>query len=310
VNRFTAPPRVWIPAAAAAATLLVLLGARALEDTRRVTQLETELAATLRSLEVLRGDLERMTRQARQRAKQVASLRRALARREAGRPAPSPHAAPGPEAETPAAPPRTATHEPLVYARPAGVDAARVPQRSSGQSRSPDTRLPEVVALAPDHVGHTVTPRPTFYWRLSERTNHDLLVTLVDAEARTTLFEKRLRGPHRRGFGHLSLGMSGTGLKRDRVYQWSVSVLAGDAPGPDDPVAAGLVERVKKTPELEAELHDAGRRGAAAVYARRGLWYDALNAVSRRIASSRRDEALRAERDALLQQVGLDTPAS
>lgn len=340
-----APPAVWIPAAAAAAALLALLSVRALEDTRRVTQLETELAATLHSIEVLRGDLERMAQQTARRADQVASLRRALVEREAAlataaQPAAPPDVAPEPQAHTPAAaaavaatPPRAsvtapsaappaperpeagpaalqlAMNEPLVYARPADVDAGLAPQRSSGRMRSAGARLPEVVALAPDHVGYTVTPRPTLYWQLSERTDHDLVVTLVDSEAQTTLLEKRLPGPHRRGIGKLSLNLSGIGLKRDRIYQWFVSVLAGDAPGPDDAVAGGLIERVKKTPELDAEIRDAGHRGAAHVYARRGLWYDALNAVSRRIANSPRDERLRAQRDALLEQVGLDASA-
>ena len=132
-------------------------------------------------------------------------------------------------------------------------------------------------------------------------------MTLVDPRAQKTLLDVRLPGPHRRGVGRLRLAKRGVQLSLGTTYQWFASVLAGETPGPDDAVAGGLIERVEKSSQLDAALRRAGAARAVHVYARGGLWYDAIDSISRVVAASPRDPAPRAQRDALLEQVGLGT---
>jgi hypothetical protein len=196
-------------------------------------------------------------------------------------------------------------NEPLVYQTPAGVGSGQAPSRSSALMRSPAPDLPEVVALAPDRVGLTVSASPALYWRLSRRTDRPLVVTVVDPRRQQTLLDTKLPGPQRRGYGRISLSQHRVLLQPGRTYQWFVSVLAGDASAPNDPVASGLIERVRKTPQLAADLRAAGLAGAAHAYAEHGIWYDAVDAISQRIARLPKNLALRAQRESLMEQVGL-----
>jgi uncharacterized coiled-coil protein SlyX len=348
----TAPPVVWAPAAAALVLLLALVSWRTLEDSARVGALETELAATLRSLEVLKQDLTRVSEDSSRQTQQLALLRSQLSQSQAElasrpeavppgaeevlpeaeavppaieKPAPTPPeklaATPGPAPAPRTAPPRKPTappekattpppvivamNDPLVYQTPAGIDAGQAPSRTSALMRSAATGLPEVVAVAPDHVGLTVSASPALHWRLSSRTDRPLVVTVVDPKRQQTLLDTRLRGPQRRGYARISLSKHGVSLQPGRTYQWFVSVLAGEASAPNDPVASGLIERVSKSPQLAASLRAAGPAGAAQAYAKHGIWYDAIDALSQRIVRFPKNLALRAQRESLVKQVGL-----
>jgi Flp pilus assembly protein TadD len=48
----------------------------------------------------------------------------------------------------------------------------------------------------------------------------------------------------------------------------------------------------------------------ARIYAEEGVWYDAIDALSRAIEKSPNDAALREQRAALLEQVGLQAAAN
>lgn len=336
IEALVAPPGVWVPVAAAAALLVALLSVRVADEAANRNALEAELAATLRSLDVLQQDLARVTQESARQAQRVAALRQTLADREGQlaaalgkleseappvttrepevRSAPQAEKlaqSPAPEEPAPAAAPsppppvQVAMNEAPVYEPPAGIDTGLAPSRSSGRMRSAGVALPRIEALAPDHVGQTISVTPTLYWQLSERTDRDIVVTLVDPRAQKTLLDVRLPGPHRRGVGRLRLANRGVRLSLGTTYQWFVSVLAGETPGPDDAVAGGLIERVEKSSQLDAALRRAGAARAVHVYARGGLWYDAIDSISRVVAASPRDPAPRAQRDALLEQVGL-----
>lgn len=233
-------------------------------------------------------------------------------------PPPATRATPRP---APAAPPPTGSEPDMVVARvdlpplpdyafPAGAAAGFGTLRRSGSLRSAGPALPRVTALVPEHAGRTVQASPQLFWFLSAATDRPLVVTLVDRERERTLLDVTLPGPHPAGIGGLSLASRGAQLPPGRTLQWYVSVLGGDTPGPGDSVAEGGIERVPRGPVLAGELRAAGDSKAAHVYAKNGLWYDALQAVSDRIASHPGDAELRAQRAALLEQVGLDGAAA
>jgi hypothetical protein len=75
-----------------------------------------------------------------------------------------------------------------------------------------------------------------------------------------------------------------------------------------DSVAGGGIERVAPSPELEARLAAADERNAYRVLAESGIWYDAVDRLSRQIESDQQ-ASLREERAALLSQVGLEKVA-
>ena len=114
------------------------------------------------------------------------------------------------------------------------------------------------------------------------------------------------------GIYSVALADHGVSLEIDATYRWYVSVLKGAAPGSGDQVAGGSVMRVATSPELDAELDDAGIADAVLVHARRGFWYDALREVVAVEPALARDPANLAleRRIALFEQAGLDAAAA
>jgi hypothetical protein len=196
------------------------------------------------------------------------------------------------------------------YVEPLGVAAGLGLGRTSAVMRSAGEPLPRVTALVPDHEGRTVHEAPAVYWYLSGRTNRPINVTVVDPERERTVLDVTLEGPHEKAMDGLSLARHGVRLRVGRVYRWFVSVLAGDEPGPGDAVAGGSILRSPASGELAAALRSAGPSRAPHVYAKYGLWYDALGSISERIEAAPGDASLRKQRAALLEQVGLDAAAA
>ena len=73
-------------------------------------------------------------------------------------------------------------------------------------------------------------------------------------------------------------------------------------------MSGGGIERIETPADLASALSGAGDR--AAVLANGGIWYDALDAVSKDIDAAPGDAALRAKRAALFEQVGLNDAAA
>jgi len=67
---------------------------------------------------------------------------------------------------------------------------------------------------------------------------------------------------------------------------------------------------VSPDPAVQARAAAAGERQAPMIYAEAGLWYDAIDALSRLIELHPDDAELHAQRAALLDQVGLPAVAS
>ncbi len=75
----------------------------------------------------------------------------------------------------------------------------------------------------------------------------------------------------------------------------------------DDIIAGGSIKRVAPSADVQAKLKQAGAESAAEVYAESGIWYDAIDELSKQIAAK---PALRGQRAALLEQVGLNAVAA
>lgn len=170
--------------------------------------------------------------------------------------------------------------------------------------------LPQVFVLAPDHVALTTSPEPTLYWYLSGDTRERIDLTLVDDASVEPLLEVTLPGPARAGIHAVRLADHGVRLKPDVTYRWSISIVPNPARRSNDVVSAGELRLRDKSPALEARLARVKGERDVFVYAEGGVWYDALDAVSKHIADAPGDARLREYRAALLDQVGLSQAAA
>lgn len=179
-------------------------------------------------------------------------------------------------------------------------------RRVGGSSRGTGQALPQVAAMVPDHVGLTTAEQPVLYWFISKPTRVRVDITLIDENSIQPLLElpvTRIEGP---AIHALDLAKHGIRLEKGTEYQWSVSLVPDAAERSGDVISGGVIKRVDMPPALRAALEQAGSAiDATQAYARAGIWYDALQAISRAIDKDPANGDLRAQRAALSEQAGL-----
>lgn len=188
-----------------------------------------------------------------------------------------------------------------------GAPATRV----GGGTRSATAVAITVNVLAPDQTGYTTQVKPTIYWYVSETINHPVEVTITGTRLEDAinppLLEVTLQPPISKGIHALRLEEHGVSLKPDVEYQWFVAVVKNYNQRADDIIAGGTIKRVAVSADVQAKLEQASPELVAAVYAESGLWYDAIDELSKQIIAH---PALREQRAVLLEQVGLNTVAA
>ena len=193
-----------------------------------------------------------------------------------------------------------------VYTPPLrGAPARRV----GGSSRGAEQALPGIAALAPDHVGLTVSEQPDLYWYLSKPTPIRIEITLIDSDGVKPVMEYAVGNAAGPAIHRISLADLAIRLKPDVEYQWSVALVPNAAERSNDILAGGALKRIAVRAALAARIAGAPMEELPGVYASEGIWYDALATLSDMIRSRPQDRALRDQRAALLQQVGLSEVA-
>lgn len=191
---------------------------------------------------------------------------------------------------------------PLPVYVPPSRGASRM--RVGAATRDSGGRFPWLAVLAPDHLGLTTQAQPGLYWYLAETTTTRVDLTLIQDGAVEPSLEITLAPPLAAGFHAFPLAEHGGTLEPGRIYWWFVSLVPDADRRSSDVIAGAAIERVVPDAEL-AWLLGSGGGDLHAVYASRGLWYDAIDELSKRLSEQPWDRSLRAARAALAEQVGL-----
>jgi hypothetical protein len=199
----------------------------------------------------------------------------------------------------------------LTYRPPLrGAPATRV----GGGTRSVGARPVTLSVLAPNETGYTTRDNPTVYWYVSETLTNPVEFTLTISEplqhATPPALEITIQPPIAKGVHALRLADHGVTLKPGVEYQWFVAVVANPAQRSSDVVAGAAIQRVTNTDLVQSRLKQAPQQNWAAVYAESGIWYDAIEELSRQISTNPADARLRQLRAGLLEQVGLKEAAA
>ena len=184
--------------------------------------------------------------------------------------------------------------------------------RVGGGTRSFGSAL-AVNVLAPSDTGYTLQEKPTIYWFASQPIDKPVEITITSTEslqdAAKPLFEITLQPPLAKGIHAFRLTDHGVALKPGVEYQWFVAVVHNAAQRSNDVLAGGTIKRVTDNP-VQAQLKQASPAQLPAIYAEAGIWYDAIDQLSRQISANQSDRQLRERRAALLDQVGLREAAA
>jgi len=164
-------------------------------------------------------------------------------------------------------------------------------------------------AISPEPLGQTLSPSPSLYWYLSEPTQARVDFTLTDETSVTPLVERTLPGPFVAGMHRVDLEALGVKLTPGTEYQWYVSLVKDPEERSSDVVTGGIVLLVDGG-GLREQVARVSAEQRPFVLAESGIWYDAVDALSRRIESEPSDPTAHRQLAALLEQVGLTQVAA
>ncbi len=207
-------------------------------------------------------------------------------------------------------PQKEASAPPFTFKPPLrGAPTTRV----GGGTRSAGAVL-TVNVLAPGETGLTTQERPTVYWYVSERIESPMELTITSTaslqEAATPALEMTLKPPIDKGVHALRLADHGLALKPGVEYQWFVAVVRNPAQRSNDAIAGGTIKRIADSDAVQSRIKQAAPAQWPAIYAEAGIWYDAIDQLSKQIGADRANRSLREQRAALLEQVGLREAAA
>jgi hypothetical protein len=204
--------------------------------------------------------------------------------------------------------PAEAQDDTIIYTPPKRGAPGR---REDAGTRGLRGDLPTLAVLAPkDHTGITAQEQPVLYWYLSQETRHPVEVTLTDRQSIKPLLAIRLNPPLPPGMQRVRLADYNIHLAPGVRYKWSVALVRDDAKRSYDVITAGTIERTELPNELRRQLVQANKMTAARLYAAKGLWYDAIAALSELIDTRPQDTTLRQQRTTMLEQEGLTEAAA
>ena len=157
-------------------------------------------------------------------------------------------------------------------------------------------RVPPLAALAPDHTGLTISGQPTLYYFVPESAAVRAVLRPAAEPLAQPLFDKDLP-PGRAGIQRLELKSLGVTLQPNVDYRWTVSDARASS--------TGYIRRIDPPLDLARKLNGVpAGRSRYTLLAREGVWYDALDEVSRAADAAPAGVAAR-HRAALLEQIGL-----
>ncbi len=181
--------------------------------------------------------------------------------------------------------------------------------RVGGGTRGVEAVKLSLDVLAPNATGYTLRGTPTVYWYVSERITSPVELTVIGAETiaegAKPLLDIELKPPIEKGMHALPLAKHGIELKPGHEYQWFVAIVRNPDQRSSDILAGGRILRVSETKAIEAKLVQSAKATRPAVYAESGVWYDAIDELSKMINADPGDRRLREQRAVLLDQEGL-----
>jgi len=197
--------------------------------------------------------------------------------------------------------------EKLFYKPPAA--SGNIPARVSGAARGQAVDA-VLIALVPNHVALTTQAQPSLFWFQSKPAKGKFELTVVEPKKPKPLLSLTAPSADKPGIHRVKLAKYKVELQPDVAYEWSVAIVPDAENRSRDVIAKGVIKRISAPGDLANRVSQVGDLERAQAYAQAGIWYDAFESVSNAIEAHPDDPSLRAQRAALLQQVGLSEAAT
>lgn len=171
-----------------------------------------------------------------------------------------------------------------------------------------DTNAEPLTALVPvKDLALTLESHPTLFWYVPQAEGKTLKFTLLDKNDQNIIYEKELPAPSASGIVGIELSKDGMeGLKENELYHWYLSLVCDPQDRTGDIIVDGWIERMEATPELAAQIQEASPEALPQIYAKSGIWHDALSALVKLYNKNRQNQAIASQWKTLLHSVQLD----
>jgi hypothetical protein len=208
---------------------------------------------------------------------------------------------------------------PLWFAKATAENNAAIPafkpkvttapaRRIGGGTRGPQGNSPLLAVLAPEHVGQTINSQPSLYWSISKPTDKQLTFTVIYANTEKgidPIIETTIPISGK-GIQLIDLAKQNITLETNAEYEWSLALITDPKHRSNDIVSTGIIKRIPPPAELSAKLAKTNEKQHPMIYAEAGLWYDAIDALSKLIAKEPNNNTLLQQQTTLLKQVGFE----
>ncbi|HAX78071.1 MAG TPA: hypothetical protein DCY88_20175 [Cyanobacteria bacterium UBA11372] len=186
----------------------------------------------------------------------------------------------------------------------------------AGSRGCPQGSFGSISLLIPkDHVGLTVSDRPTFSWYVSALPSTPMQFALVEPGVAQPILVKQLR-VNKTGIVQLKLPTNISGLSVGKTYRWTVSLVCNaKRPSVNIYVRSWIARVPNHVDELQLLATASSQavrestadrlRQRAIAYAQSGIWYDAIATISKAYLANPQDRLNIEYLHLLLTQVGL-----
>ena len=166
-----------------------------------------------------------------------------------------------------------------------------------------------LTALIPNsNVGITLAEYPTFFFYIPDVDLEGVEGEFVLRNEENELIYKKtvaLKGSDSVIRVELSDAPSLPPLEVGKSYYWVFSLLLDKVDRSSNTDVAGWIKRIEPNSELQQKLGTAPRQEQPAIYAKNGIWYEALASLAQLRCASPSDSTITSNWESLLQQVGL-----
>jgi hypothetical protein len=166
-----------------------------------------------------------------------------------------------------------------------------------------------LTALVPDStIGITLAEYPTFFFYLPDANLEGVKGEFtLENEKKEVIYYKTvlLKASDSIIRVELSDAPSLPPLEVGKSYNWAFNLVFDKFDRSDSKYVTGWIKRIEPNSELQQKLGTAPRQEQPAIYAKNGIWYEALASLAQLRCASPSDSTLTSDWESLLQQVGL-----
>lgn len=195
------------------------------------------------------------------------------------------------------------------FAEPA-QDIDRPPNRDSrpirGGCQSNQQQLSFRALVPSNKTGRTVSDYPTFFFYLPKTEAESAEFTLLDSTGQQ-IYQQTLTVKNVSGVIGISIPANSNvpPLAAGKTYTWNFTLICNPADRSGDLPSIGKVERVELSADIRRQLEQADAREKIFVYAKNGIWLDALSNLAAARRTLPTNEAIQADWESLLDSVKL-----